>query len=147
MNYWSDYPHIDRRRVTGVHEAGHVIAFHEAGVDVTSVWIDDDDSGTTTVEDDAPVTRGYAAALLAGQVAVAIWLHRDNGFGYRDALDLARDGAYEDDEMFEGWSDHVRLSRYDGITHAERVLQKRWDRVEKLADRLLKKTELAGKDL
>lgn len=102
------------RRLAAVHEAAHAVLLHAAGYDIDGVEVYPDDpraphswqqpgDGHTTVgalrPGACPVPGAVFSALLAGQVAAAMWLEREGLAGDRSRLLTYSTAAFDHERL------------------------------------------------
>lgn len=137
---------VEAVHLDAVHEVGHLLTFLTADIPVNYAILDNA-GGQVFVDDDITPTEAFLPALMAGVVAEAMYVQHMCGVSRRDADELVKDrGCAEDMAYFDELEPRFNLSKRDATRRCERVLERRWTDLERLAELLVRKRTLTPSD-
>lgn len=134
---------------TAGHEAAHVIVALEFGIHVRNVKVHERGGGLTTIVNDAGKrsANDVATVAAAGREYARLRIERGGGGDYVEELDAA---AYDLEMMrreIPGDTDDAREMRGQAMDRARAILERRWDDVQRLADRLHERRTLNADEI
>src|SRR5262249_29895980 len=132
------------RECTAYHESAHAVIFTVLGIEVEHVNLDRMGFGSCKVSDDLAPSRERLLGLLAGREADKLFLSNRP-----DELTLREDGWAEDMRMAH--EVYSQLSPNYSLEHASedaaKLVKEYWHKIEKLAKRMLEKSEEDFRDV